>query len=136
MTSVQKEFESKLRWNTVVLDRLKTHQHEGVRIVLVTGALAIYMETLREKLAFDDLIATDLVFDGDVCQGVFANGNMVRAAKGHAVRAYLEKFRSENTGTIHSIAFGNLPDDKEMLSAVDQGVVVTAQDISSFCLPS
>ncbi|UEM03179.1 HAD-IB family hydrolase [Skermanella rosea] len=108
------------RWNRPILDALKAHQDAGRRIVVATGALALYMPVLLRGLGVDDLLATGLEEEDGILTGHMKGGNCVRAMKAQRVSAYLHHHGpfGETWG------YGNRPSDVPMLALLNNKVIV------------
>ena len=109
-----------LRWYGPSLEALHAHRRAGRRVVVATGALDVYMPTLLDGLAVDDLLATGMeVADGRLT-GRMCTGNCVRADKASRVSAWLAAHGpfGETWG------YGNHPSDRPMLALLDRPVVV------------
>ena len=124
------KLQNELRPYKTVLAKMDEHHREGCRIVVASGALRVYLEAILKTFGWPviDIIATDLEvlnghFTGKMAGGDM--GNMVRHIKGNVVQTYLT---DHNILPLNAIAYGNLPDDQEMLESVGVAIVVTGVD--------
>lgn len=109
-----------VRWHPPMLDALRRHADRGHRVVVATGALAIYMPRLLRDLPVDHLMATGMgVADGRLT-GEIDGGNCVREEKARRVRAYLEA-EGPFDGTW---GYGNRPSDLPFLALMGHPTVV------------
>lgn len=110
-----------VRWHPPMLDALKRHAGKGDRVVVATGALALYMPRLLRDLPVDHLMATGVgVADGRLT-GEIDGGNCVREEKARRVRAYLEAHGPFPGGTW---GYGNRPSDLPFLALMKHPTVV------------
>lgn len=110
----------RLRWLAPQVDTLRSHAAAGRRVVVVSGALDVYLPVLLEELPVTDILATDLEVDGGVLTGRLKTVNCVRAAKAERIRAFL----AAHAPTGPTWGYGNRPHDLPMLALVDHPAVI------------
>jgi phosphatidylglycerophosphatase C len=108
------------RWNVRIRDELNRHRDAGRRIVVATGALAVYMPVLLRGLPVDHLLATELEVEDGVLTGRMAGGNCVRASKAERVARYL----AEHGPFGETWGYGNRPSDLAMLDLLHNRTIV------------
>lgn len=109
-----------LRWNQPILNALLGHRDAGRRVVVATGALALYMPTLLSEVPVDTVMATEMEIDGDRLTGRMIGANCVRAEKARRVRDYVER----HGPFAQSWGYGNRPSDLPMLELVTHPTIV------------
>jgi phosphatidylglycerophosphatase C len=109
-----------IRWRAPILDALRAHAALGHRIVVVTGAPAIYLPALLAHLPIDAVLGADLEEEDGRLTGRLAAPNPVRAAKRVRAQAWIEA----NGPFGESWGYGNAPHDLPMLTLVDHAIVV------------
>ena len=108
----------RLRWLTPQLTALHRHAAAGLRIVVASGALDIYLPVLLEGLPIHDILATDMEIHAGHLTGRIASGNCVRSIKAQRLQPLL----AASTGP--SWGYGNRPSDLPMLALVDHPTLV------------
>lgn len=109
-----------LRWHPPLLDTLRRHADKGDRVVVATGALALYMPALLDGLPVDALLATELECKDGVLTGHLSGGNCVREEKARRVTAYL----AEHGPFTATWGYGNRPSDLPFLALMQHPTVV------------
>jgi len=110
-----------VRWHAPMLDALKRHADRGDRVVVATGALALYMPDLLKDLPVHHLMATELeVADGRFTGRMCGGGNCVREEKARRVADFLaaEGPFAETHG------YGNRPSDLPFLALMQHPTIV------------
>jgi phosphatidylglycerophosphatase C len=99
-----------------VLARLRWHQAEGHRTVLVSAGLRAYLAPLAARLGVDHVICTDLAVaaDGRLTGGL-AGGNCRGPAKAQRLAAWLEAAAAP--GPLW--AYGDSAGDADLLALAD-----------------
>lgn len=98
-----------------VLERLKWHQAQGHRTIIISGSLDIYLRPLAEYLAVDNLIATQLeTTDTGYFTGRIEKHYYVGKNKLHALRELLG-----NPDAPVAYAYGNSSSDRYILAVAD-----------------
>ena len=110
----------RLIWLTPQLQALRNHAAAGRRVVVVSGALDVYLPILLEGLPVHDVLATDLACHDGRLTGRLAGVNCVRRAKAACVQAFL----AAHAPTGPTWGYGNRPHDLPMLALVDHPTVV------------
>ena len=110
----------RLVWLEPQLQALRSHAAAGRRIVVVSGALDVYLPILLDGLPVHDILATDLEARDGRLTGRLAGANCVRRAKAERIRAFL----AARAPTGPTWGYGNRPHDLPMLALVDHPTVV------------
>jgi phosphatidylglycerophosphatase C len=92
-----------------VLARLRWHQEEGHRTVLVSASLRAYLDPLASSLGVDDVLCTDVVVQDGRYTDRLAGGNCRGPEKAVRMRRWLQDERL--TGG-HLWAYGDSPGDR------------------------
>ncbi len=108
---------SMLRADT--LARLRWHQAEGHRTVLVSASLRAYLEPLAGRLGVEHVLCTDVVADGGRYTHLLKGANCRAAEKQVRLRALLATHGMDRAEVW---AYGDSRGDQEMLAAADHGV--------------
>lgn len=113
------------RWHAPLRDALLDHHRRGHRVVIATGALAIYMRPLlaAAQLPVDDLLATELEDNEGTLTGELRGGNCVRAEKARLLADWMGRHRLNTP----SWGYGNAPSDLPFLAMMDHPTVVKTQ---------
>lgn len=99
--------------NLDVVARLRDHQLAGHTTIVISASPSVYVDALAQRLAIDEVVATELeVVDGCVT-GRFAGRNCRAEEKLRRLEAWLAGREVE----LH--AYGNSPDDDLMLERAD-----------------
>jgi len=103
------------------LARLRAHQAEGLRVVLLTGSLSFLVQPLQDDLEADWLIATELAR-----QGRFFTGNILGPHPRGEMKRILLKELAQRQGLdlSRSYAYGNHLEDAALLGSVGRPVAV------------
>lgn len=104
------------------VEKLKSLQRDGVKIVLVSGGLDILMRPLAEELGAE-LIAPSLAFSNGVCTGTLTTPPLAGVHKATAVREHAAK---HGVDLSKSHAYGDAMGDLPMLECVGHPVAVNA----------
>jgi HAD superfamily hydrolase (TIGR01490 family) len=105
-----------------VVARLKAHQSEGRKIILLTGSLVFLMLPLQEHLNADWLIATELAY----INGRFTGEITGLHPRGENKRLLLEELaRHQSLDLSCSSAYGNHEEDTHLLDSVGHPVAVS-----------
>ncbi len=72
------------------VDYIKKLKDEGKRIIFASSSMEIVLKPLTDYLGVDDLIATKIAFDNNLCQGCFAGTPAFRNEKKKLVLDYAE----------------------------------------------
>jgi HAD superfamily hydrolase (TIGR01490 family) len=108
------------KWNEPVREPLLDHHAKGHRIVIMSGALDLYLPEIARGLPYDTLIATKVGVENGVVTGGLPDGNCVRARKAEKLADYIR----DNGPFDDSWGYGNYPHDLPMLELVKHRVVV------------
>jgi phosphatidylglycerophosphatase C len=105
-----------------VVARLRRHQAEGHRVVLVSASLEVYLAPVARLLGVDAALGTRLeVADGRLT-GELAGANVRRAEKVRRLDAWLRDTLSEPAA--HVVAYGDSSGDRELLARAQEAVRV------------
>lgn len=99
--------------NPLAIQKLKWHQSQGHRIIIISANLDIYLVPWAKFMDIDDVLATQLHFDGDVFIGI--NGKCCYGQE--KVRRLQELLGSTDNYCLH--VYGDSRGDKEMLDIAD-----------------
>ena len=110
----------RLRWLAPQVAALHAHAEAGRRVVVVSGALDIYLPILLEGLPVHTVLATDMECRNGVLTGALTGANCVRQAKADRVRAFL----AEQSTTGPTWGYGNRPHDLPMLALVTHATII------------
>lgn len=102
-----------------VLERLRQHQADGDRVVLVSGSFAAPLRPLAAAVRADHLYCTELETADGRYTGVIAQ-RMIGDDKRRAVESYL----AEHAPGAPTWGYGDHPSDLPLLERVDNPVVV------------
>lgn len=108
-----------------VLDRLRTHQAQGVAVVLVSGSCTEILAPLAQDLGVEHLLVTQLELLG----GVFTGEVLGMPAIGEGKRLLVERFLQRmNADPTACFAYGDHLSDLPMLELVGHPVVVVRDE--------
>lgn len=107
----------KLKWKSDILDILKTYYQNKAHIVIITGALDVYISYILKahNIPHDHLFCTHLEINKDIFTGNIEGNNCVREEKAVQIKNYLKKF----TSPYKTMAFGDSHSDRFMFQTVD-----------------
>lgn len=108
-----------------VLERLRTHQRNGDRVVLVSGSFGPPLQPLADELGVDALYCTVLEVGADGCYTGAISATMIGDDKSVAVGAYLAEFGE----TVPSWGYGDHSSDLPLLERVEAPVVVGSDPV-------
>jgi len=104
-----------------VLARLRWHQEQGHRTVLVSASLRSYLEPLACSLGVDDVLCTDVAVEDGRYAGELLGANCRGVEKVARLRAWLA---AEGLESVPLWAYGDSRGDAPMLDAADHPVWV------------
>lgn len=110
----------RLRWRRRMVEALDNHHRAGHRVVVASGALALYLERLIVGVPVSAVLATALDVQSDVLTGRLASPNCVGAEKAARVATWLAANRPHGP----TWGYGNRPSDLPMLALVDHPTIV------------
>jgi phosphatidylglycerophosphatase C len=108
-----------------VVERAAWHRESGHELVIVSASLGAYLRPVANRLRFDAAIATELeVGPGGVLTGGLAGANVRGPEKVRRLDAWV--------GTHAAVvwAYGDGPDDRELLARADHAVTVGRDPIT------
>jgi phosphatidylglycerophosphatase C len=104
-----------------VLARLRWHQHQGHRTVLVSASLRAYLDPLARSLGVDHVLCTDVAHRDGQYEGRLDGPNCRADEKVTRLRAWLD---AEGLGSVPLWAYGDSKGDAPMLAAAAHPVWV------------
>jgi len=104
-----------------VVARLRWHQEQGHRTVLVSASLRAYLDPLARSLGVDDVLCTDVSVDDGRYAGELLGANCRGTEKVARLRAWLA---AEGLESVPLWAYGDSKGDGPMLAAADHPVWV------------
>jgi len=108
------------RWlRTDTVARLRWHQREGHRTVLVSASLRAYLRPLGAALGVDDVLCTDVALDGNLVTGELVGENCRGPEKAVRLVAWAGGRKPAELW-----AYGDSAGDDEMLALADRAVRV------------
>ncbi len=111
-----------LRADTV--ERIRWHGSAGHRVLFVSASFGVYLRPLAERLAVDDVVATELEVDADGrCTGALVDGNCRGPEKARRLLAWLDTNHG-GRDAVELWAYGDSPGDRELLATADRPVWV------------
>lgn len=111
-------------WQTLnppIIQALREHHADGVRIVIASGGLNLYLHESLRDIPHDALICTDIGVHNGIVTGEMINGNCVRARKAERVAEWL----AANGPFDESWGYGNYPHDVPMMNLVKYRIIVS-----------
>lgn len=115
-----------------VIEELQKLQHEGYRIILVSGGYDLYLEYFAKDYGIEDIISTKIQFNSDeVCTGRMMGKDCLWDNKLTMLHQYMDDKHIEiDSG--YSMAFSDSRSDMPLLMSVKQPVVVYRKDSSKW----
>ena len=101
------------------LNVIERHRSIGDHLVLMSASTDIYVRAIGTRLGFDDVICTELEWQGDRLTGALSSPNIRGAEKTRC----LVQLRTESPAA-RITAYANAGSDLEHLALADQGVLV------------
>jgi phosphatidylglycerophosphatase C len=105
------------------LDAIAEHRMAGDRLVLLTASVDLYVPALGRRLGFDEMICTEVAWREARLDGALVTENRRAEEKRRCVDAIRARFPGARLA-----AYGNARSDFAHLSAVDEPVLVNAQN--------
>jgi phosphatidylglycerophosphatase C len=106
------------RIRPAMAERVDWHRRQGHRLVIVSAALAVYLEPLGRRLGFDAVLATGLEVGSDgLLTGRLQGPNVRRAEKAVRLRDWLNAELGAQTWELW--AYGDSAGDRELLAMAD-----------------
>jgi phosphatidylglycerophosphatase C len=109
-----------------VVARLRWHQQQGHRTVMVSASLRPYLEPLAASLGMDAAICTDVLRIGDTYGAHLDGGNCRAAQKAVRLTAWL---RANGLADAEVWAYGDSRGDAEMLAMAHRGELVRGSTV-------
>ena len=117
MQQVAQEFATRQlpgRIRASALARLRWHQQQGHRCVIVSASLECYLRPWAQTVGVDEVIGSQLAMAGDSYTGQLATANCYGAEK---TRRLLELLGERDAYTLY--AYGDSKGDRELLALAD-----------------
>ncbi|GHT80856.1 hypothetical protein FACS1894154_04700 [Betaproteobacteria bacterium] len=96
------------------LERIRWHQEQGHRLVMVSASLNFYLEAVAAQLGFEDVLCTEMLAVEGVCSGELKGENCRAAEKVKRLQGLLGALES-----CEIYAYGDSDGDTEMLASAD-----------------
>lgn len=96
------------------LARLRWHQQQGHRCVIVSASLECYLQPWAQTVGVSEIIGSQLAIDADIYTGQLAGANCYGAEKTRRLEALLG---SRDAYTLY--AYGDSKGDRELLALAD-----------------
>lgn len=109
-------------FNQDVIKRLNQHKHDGVHVMLVSGAYTSLLHAVTDELGFDEIIGTEIPFTED--------GTINRAASIYHIQGkrknekIMQSLAAHTIDWANSFAYGDSFSDLPVLELVGKPVVV------------
>jgi phosphatidylglycerophosphatase C len=103
-----------------VVSRLREHQAQGHRVILLSASPDIYVGAVARVLRIAEMVATRVLVASGRCQGRIVGDNIKGDAKLAALKAYLQ----EEVAPPDSFAYGDSDSDLPTLRWVAHGIRV------------
>jgi HAD superfamily phosphoserine phosphatase-like hydrolase len=103
------------------LAAIHSHRTSGDRLVLLSASVDLYVPEVGRRLAFDEVICTEVAWRGELLDGRLATPNRRAAEK----RRCVEGLRRRHPDA-RLTAYGNARSDFEHFDAADEAVLVNA----------
>lgn len=100
---------------------LQRHADAGHHIVIASGSLDLYLESLLAEVPHHALLCTEMESENGILTGRMKSSHCVRETKAARVAALMKAFGAVD----ESWAYGNAPHDLPMMKLVTHAVVVT-----------
>ncbi len=107
--------------NKPIMQKLVAHHQAGVKIIIASGGLDLYLPEMLRDVPHDDLICTDIGVENGIITGEMINGNCVRLRKAERVADWL----SLNGPFDETFGYGNYPHDVPMLNLLKHRILVS-----------
>lgn len=101
------------------LSTVRRHREAGHHLVLMSASVDFYVPEFARQLEFDQVISTEVRWNGDRLDGTLTSPNRRGEEKAHCLRALLATRPDEDT-----YAYGNSASDLPHLKLVRHGMLV------------
>lgn len=128
-----------LTFNPVVVDHLKQHVAEGDIVIIATASPWLYVQSIlkTQGVPFDSIIGTELEIHDEPSRnnqssrlsGYLLGEECSRNNKWLKIEAHILELGLPN---YELVAYGNRPDDVDLLQQADTGYVVSGRKITLF----
>lgn len=109
------------KWNEPIKQALLEHHAAGHHIIIISGALSLYLPFLTEEIPHHGIICTDVSLENGVITGQMTHGNCVRLRKAELLKEYI----SQHGPFGESWAYGNYPHDIPMMELLKYRIIVS-----------
>lgn len=99
--------------------RIAAHRHNGDFLILMSASPNIYVPVIGRHLGFNEVICTEVRWDGDRLHGALTTPN----CRGEEKARRFEALRARHPG-VTTAAYGNAASDLPHLRLADRGVLV------------
>lgn len=107
-----------------VVQRLREHQLQGHRVVLLSASPDLYVPAMGRHLGIEETVCTRVIFEEDRCTGLIAGLN----CKGEAKIAMLREYLKLNGAPGLSFSYGDSRSDLPLLRWVTHGYLVRGKE--------
>ena len=101
------------------LDTVRRHREAGHHLVLMSASVDFYVPEFARQLGFDEVISTEVLWDGDLLDGTLISANRRGEEKARCLTQLLATRRDSD-----SFAYGNSDSDLPHLKLVKHGLLV------------
>ena len=101
------------------LDAIRRHRDRRHHLVLMSASVDFYVPEFARQLGFDEVISTEVLWDGDRLDGTLISANRRGEEKARCVERIFAAH-----GDVDSFAYGNSASDLPHLKLVRHGVLV------------
>jgi phosphatidylglycerophosphatase C len=101
------------------LSTVRRHRDAGHHLVLMSASVDFYVPEFARQLEFDQVISTEVRWNGDLLDGTLTSPNRRGEEKAHCLRALLAARPDQDT-----YAYGNSASDLPHLRLVRRGMLV------------
>ncbi|MDP1836200.1 MAG: HAD family hydrolase [Chlamydiales bacterium] len=108
------------------LKRLKWHQDQGHRCILISASVDVYLEPWAQALGFNDIITSKMEEDS---QGKATGRLLGKNCRGQEKVCRLEALIGPKEGNYTLYAYGDSPGDKELLQRADHPFMKEMPDV-------
>lgn len=108
------------RLHPLCVERLRHHQEQGDRVVIVSASPDVYVPEVARLLGVEETVCTRVKWDNDRCLGTIDGKNCKREAKIEMLVEYL----GEDAAPEHMISYGDSRSDLPLLRWVREGYLI------------
>src|SRR5439155_2112523 len=119
------------RLRECVLERLRTHQQAGDRVILLSASPDVYVAAIGRMLGIEEVLATQVAADDERWDGALRGENCKGAAKVRRLAEYLQAASPPAA----SWAYGDSSSDLPVLNWVENGMLVKRGRLTLLAAP-